>query len=112
MDERFRRVERDFKAGNITAEEYTLRKLNEDLKIGFMPNQGTIMTTPAGVMYFDGVEWLAKSPPPNIPIPIAASGVISFPIDDNTVGMVGSGNLVVGARAWQTLMERHRCMWH
>ncbi len=86
MDERIQRLDREFSSGRIGEEEYTLRKLNNDLRLGFKPNIGTIMSTPAGVMYFNGEEWGQKSAPPNQPT-IAASGVIPT----SAFRIVGSG---------------------
>lgn len=66
MDEKFRALERKYQSGNLSENQWVLAKLNNDLKMGYRPRIGSIMTTPAGVVYFNGIQWEFKSPPPNL----------------------------------------------
>jgi hypothetical protein len=78
MDRQEREIERKYHSGEISEGDYYLYRLNQDIRLGIRPALGAIMSTPAGVVYFNGQAWTIKSlPPPSRP-PISASGVIGW----------------------------------
>ena len=95
MDRREREMERKYHSGEVSEGEYFLHRLNQNVRMGIRPVQGTIMSTPAGVVYFNGDQWEVKAPaPPSAPT-LHASGAISWtpiPTGGNGDLMVASGS--------------------